>query len=193
MNIIDDIRSYCHTLSKLVAKTNSEIYKDGSNAAFSILPLLHRLLSLKTDSTEDQCQKMNMVRLGCILYFAEIRRLFGIMGIIHTHTTQKLRLLSEKQTGDWGSLEILKAWALAMAAIECGGAERKWFFEQLEISRNRLGISDWLEMERQFEEILWYGDVHSTLFGEVISGVGEVIRGYGELSGSRFGGYRPLV
>jgi hypothetical protein len=85
---MDDIRSYCHTLSKLVAKTNSEIYKDGLNAALGILPLLHRLLGLKTDSTEDQCQKMNMVRLGCILYFAEIRRLFGIMGIIHTHTTQ---------------------------------------------------------------------------------------------------------
>lgn len=192
INIMGDIRSYSHNLEKEVIRSKSEIYKRGAVAAYGILPLLHRLLNLKTESTDDQHQKMNIVRLGCILYFAEIRRLFGIMGIMHSQHIKNLRSLLEFQADDWGALEILKAWVLTMASMECTGAERKWFYQKLQISRNRLGVNDWQEMERQFKEVLWYGIIHSTIFGEVVSGVDNTIHDHRVLHGSRFGGYRPL-
>jgi hypothetical protein len=194
MNIMDDIRSYSDLLKREVTRTKGAVYSDGAFAAYSILPLLHRILILSSDSTDDHSQKSDIVRLGCILYFAEIRRLFGIMGIIPSRQTKKLRSLLEKYDNDWGSLEVLKAWVLAMASMESDSTNRDWFFRQLRLSKDRLGIGTWEEMERKFKDILWYDDVHISMFREVLSGVENAPHpGRLRFGGSRFGGYRPIM
>ena len=192
MNIMNDCRSYTTQLKAEVKRTNGGIYSEGRFAAHGILPLLHRALCLESDMLDDSQQKCDAVRLGCMLYFAEIRRLFGIMGILSKYQTQKLRISLQSQEDDWGALDILKAWVLAMGCIESSGAERAWFFQRLQVSRGRLGIDTWDELQVQFRDILWYGHVHDTTFKEVVDGTERVLRP-GLLGGSKFGGYRPLL
>lgn len=190
LGIMDNMRTHSVTLRKEVERTKGAIYSNGSIAAYRILPLLHRITKQSSTSTSASQQKLDIIRLGCILYFSEIQRLFGIMGIMPARQTQKLKSRIEAQGGDWGALEILKAWALAMACIETNGERRQWFLAELQLSRERLTIESWEEMEARFKDILWYGDVHSTLFWQVVRGV-EHEEPHGFLKhGSRFGGYR---
>jgi hypothetical protein len=193
MDVMDDMRSYSAFLRHQVETTQGAVYSNGATAAYGILPLLYRLVGYFSTSPESAQHKLDIVRLGFILYFSEIQRLFGIMGIMSTRQIKKLQSSIVEQGGDdWGSLEILKAWVLAMACIETKGERREWFLTHLHLSKDRLNIESWGEMERQFKDILWYGDVHSVLFWEALSGV-EQAPPSGLLNhGSRFGGYRLL-
>lgn len=192
MDILDDIRSYSQYSKNEADRTKGAIYSDGAAAAYGILPLLHRIVNLSSHSVSSAQQRLDIVRLGCILFFSEVRRLFGIMGIMPAHQTKKLRQILEQNEDDWGSIEILKAWVLAMACMESNGEQRQWFFAQLQISREKLGIATWKEMESKFKDILWYGEAHSVVFKEVVTGIEYVAPTGGLRHGSRFGGYRPL-
>jgi len=192
MDIMDDMRAFTAMLKLKVMQTNGGVYSDGGFAAFRLLPLLHRLLSLSPKITDASQQQCLILRLACILYFAEIRRLFGIMGIVSTTQLQKLQSLLKGNIGSWGELELLRAWALAMGAMESRGAEREWYMVELEASRLRMEIHTWDELRDQFREISWYEDAHTPMFREAVER--EVVEepAMSILGGSRFGGYRPL-
>lgn len=193
MDILDDIRSYSHFLMEEAERTKGAIYSDGAAAAYGILPLLYRIVNLSSHLVSFAQQRLDIVRLGCILFFSEVRRLFGIMGIMPAHQTKKLRQILEQHKDDWGSLETLKAWVLAMACMESNGEQRQWFFAQLQNSKERLGIATWDDMESKFKDILWYSEAHSVVFSEVVCGIEYLTPAVGLRHGSRFGGYRPLA
>lgn len=134
---------------------------------------------------------MQAVRLACILYTAEIRRMFGIMGVFSDLHTVKLRACIEKTGSDWGELGVLRMWCLAMGGMESRGAERGWFLGELERERERKG--SWEDVEGGLRGVLWFEDVHGVMFGEVWRGdKGPPGVVDDPLGGSRFGGYRPL-
>lgn len=121
------------------------------------------------------------------------------MGIISTHQVRALQthlLSSSSPSPSWGALEPLRAWALAMGALEARGASRAAFVAALAVSRANLGLATWEELQVYLREILWYEATHTPLFNEAVSGVLEddarlepQFRFFG---GSRFGGYRPI-
>jgi hypothetical protein len=142
------------------------------------------------DQSEDVLQA---VRVSCILFFAEIRRLFGIMGVHSTSQTQKLRsFLLQIPLSAWQNLEILRMWCLAMGGMESTGEERLWFLQELEKWKVKLGLESWGEVLGVLRGVLWYEDVHTVMFWEFCGGVEPVHRSDNYLGGSRFGGHRPL-
>jgi len=186
-SILQDLLTFNTHLAQQVHLTNSVIYSNGYFAASHLMPIIYRLAG--TSSAEGD-PILEAVRLSCILYTAEIRRLFGIMGIFcHTHIA-KLRVCLSNNSDDWGELQTLKIWCLAMGAMESRGPERAWFLGELEKERE----GTWEEMKEQLKGILWYEDVHGTLFEEVYNGFDGTFaqRSSHLLGGSRFGGHRPL-
>lgn len=168
---MNDMRSFVSYLGVEVTRTRGVVYSSGEIAISNILPIQHRLLSLVSPSTDDAQQKLDILRLGCILFFADIRRLFGILRVACFVKIVKLRPLLEQQKDGWGSFAILRAWVLAMAAIESSGAEQEWFFAELKKSKADLGICTWEDMEDKFREILWYDIVHTRRFAAVCDGI----------------------
>jgi hypothetical protein len=190
---MNGIRSFLAYLKVEADRTNGNAYTRGELAASNLLPLQHRLLSLISPNENDAQRKVNILRLGCTLFFAEIRRLFGIMGVFSSIHTKKLRgYLEEEMPCGWGSLEILRAWVLAMGAMESRGDDRTWFFSELERSKAQLGMSSWEDLKQLFRQILWYDDVQDQMFLELYTGIELVNLTDNFLGGSRFGGYRPL-
>lgn len=186
-SIIRDLLTFTTHLTQQVRLTNGATYSDGYFAASHHMPLIHRLsgpLSAAGDPV------LEAVRLSCIMYTAEIRRLFGIMGIFCDTHVAKLRTGLSNDPSDWGQLQSLRTWCLAMGAMESRGSDREWFRGELEKERR----GTWVEMEEQLQGILWYEDVHTPLFREVHSGSdGAIVRSSSHmLGGSRFGGYRPV-
>ena len=194
MNIMSDIRSFIYHLKAEVLRTRGEIYSDNAVAASNILPLQHRLLCLVTAAVDEGERKVDILRLGCILFLAEVRRLFGIMGVRSSLHTRKLRQLLEQNEDSWETTALLKAWVLAMGAMESFKDEREWFVAKLRVLKLELGFDTWEDLQRSLQDILWYDDVHNTLMRELRSGVGVDDKYTNHvLGGSRFGGYRPLV
>jgi hypothetical protein len=196
MNIMDDQRAFSVHLKSEVKRTGGKVYSNGIFAATEILPLLHRLLSLSVATVNTDKQGSDMLqacRLGCILYLAEIRCLFGIMGIISTLQTKKLRNFLEASANDWKEFELLKVWCLAMGAMESFGSLRAWYIAELGKASGKLSISSWDDMERQLRGVLWYDQVHTPMFRGLFDGSGANRRlDHHILGGSRFGGYRPI-
>lgn len=190
---MNDLRCFMAYLKTEVLLTKGMIFRNGEVAASNLLPLQHRLLSLISPNENELQRKVNILRLGCTLFMAEIRRLFGIMGILSGIHTEKLRRYMEEQMRGWGSLEILRAWVLAMGAMESRGDDRIWFFGELVKSKAELNVSSWDSLKEGFRQILWYDDVNDQVFLEVCAGVEPVVAESHVLGGSRFGGYRPLL
>lgn len=193
MNIMNELRSFMSYLKNSEARDpRGKVYRRGELFASNMLTLQHRLQSLISLSDDDAEQKVNIMRLGCTLCMAEIRRLFGIMGVLSFNQTAKLRGLLEEQTHGWEPFALLKAWVLAMGALESQGGDRAWFFAELEKAKMELGVDSWESLEEKFRQILWYDVVHDQMFWELRNGVEPVSAGGHLLGGSRFGGYRPL-
>jgi hypothetical protein len=193
INIMNDIRSFTTYLQLEVRRSQGGAYSRGELAASNILPIQHRLLNLIVpDDDSSAQQKVEIMRIGCTLFIAEVRRLFGIMGVLSSIQTAKLRGLLEAQSRGWERMKLLRAWALTMGAMESRGEDRAWFFDELKKEKVGLGIGEWEGLQDGFREILWYEDVHDQMFLELCNGVEPVaIEGH-LLGGSRFGGYRPL-
>lgn len=117
-------------------------------------------------------------RLACILYFAEIRRSFGIMGVVSTLQIRKLKAFLDMSSETWGGLGLLRMWCLTLGAIESTGPLRVWYIEELKRAIEKLGVEFWDEAEEQLREVLWFEDVHSPMFHDSQSGEGS-IRGTG--------------
>lgn len=192
MNIMRDMHSVVFQLKEEVLHTRGMAYRCGELAASNILPLQHRLLNLISAITDEAQQKLDILRLGCILFFAEPRRLFGIMGVVSSTQTGKLRGLLKQQRDGWRPFALLKAWVLAMGAMESRSSEREWFFTELTKSKVELGFHTWKDLQGKFQEILWYDEVHTPMFEELCNGIEPEDWSGKLLGGSRFGGYRPL-
>jgi hypothetical protein len=190
--MMNDMRSAMVYLLGEVRRTEGQAYGRGVLAASHILPLQHRLLSLISPKDNDAQQKVDILRLGCTLFIAEVRRLFGIPGVLSSIQTEKLRGLLEVQTHGWEPFALLKTWVLAMGAMESREDDRAWFFAELEKSKTELGVDSWECLQAKFRQILWYDDVHDQIFLELCNGVEPVDTADQLLGGSRFGGYRPL-
>ncbi|KAH8593676.1 hypothetical protein B0O99DRAFT_208169 [Bisporella sp. PMI_857] len=170
IDIMNDMRSYSYCLSQEVERTRGGIYREDALAS-TLLPLLHHLLSLSVNGASPVQQRLNIIRLSCILFLAGIRRLFAIMGVFCKLQVSKLKDYLKLQPGDWGSLEPLKAWCLAMGAMEAIGVTREWYMDELEASRARLGINTWEEMLEKFRGILWYEPTHTRTFRDICDGI----------------------
>ncbi|TAQ91467.1 hypothetical protein B7494_g162 [Chlorociboria aeruginascens] len=167
MQIMKDIRSFTLYTTREVRQNNGQIYHDGEFGPDHILPLIHRLLSLASDIHDEYHSPLQAVRLACILYLHEIRRLFGILAVVPDLHTTKLKALLEDETLDWTRLNLLKAWCIAMGAMESRGPKRQWFIQRLHMSMEELDIGTEEELETKLEQVLWYKDVHTLMFREL--------------------------
>lgn len=193
MNIMNDLRSFMGYLQHEASKTNGKVYSRGEIAASNILPIQHHILNLKPLGDSEAEQKAEALRGACTICMAEVRRLFGIMGVETGIHTSKLRARMEEQAGYWEQFTLLQAWIFAMGAMESRGEDRAYFFAELEKSRTKLGIGSWEELQEKFRQILWYGEVHDQIFVELCNGIEPVVVEDHLLAGNRFGGYRPLL
>jgi hypothetical protein len=172
MDVLNGVQRFNAYFKTQILVTDEEIFRDGGFAASFILPLQHRLLSLSAHAVdvEDNVSAMvQAIRLACILYLAEIRRSFGVMGVVSTLQSRKLKSFLEI-SGEWEELGLLKAWCLAMGGMESLGPLRVWFVEELQKAIKGLGLESWQEAEGQLREVLWFDDVHSPLFRELHTG-----------------------
>jgi hypothetical protein len=170
LSIITNLQHFNIYLKSRSFLTNGSVFRDGSFAASFILPLQYRLLSLSVPARDVKDKSSAMVqacRLACILYFAEIRRLFGIMHVVSTLQTRKLRAFLERSGETWEDLGLLRAWCLALGAIESTGPLRVWYMDELKRAINGLGIESWDKAEMQLKEVLWFEDVHSPMFHDL--------------------------
>ena len=117
--------------------------------------------------------------------------MFGIVGVISFTHTRKLRVLLESQTKSWEEFGVLRAWVLAMGAMESTRQNRAWFFGELQTEQTVLGFNTLEELEARFREVLWFDKVHCPMYRELCSGH-EYDSSQHVLGGSRFGGYRSL-
>lgn len=108
---------YVHTCINDRNDQTNQIHIPSRFGTGYVFPLLHRTLSLAGDAIvapPDDLHVLQACRLSCALYLAEIRRLFGINGVISTLQTQKLRHYLQSTIGNWENLGLMKIWCLAM-------------------------------------------------------------------------------
>lgn len=192
MHIMNELRSFIVYLGSEVRRTQGATYSRGHLAASNILPTQHRLLNLTSPGEVDGQPMVEILRLACFLFMAEVRRLFGIMGVLSSVQMDKLRAALEEHTYGWEPFMILKAWVLAVGGMESRGSVRIWFLAELEKAKVELGVGSWKELMGMFRDILWYEEVHDQMFIEFCNGVEPAPQEGHFLGGSRFGGYRPL-
>jgi hypothetical protein len=192
MHIMNDLRSFLVYLKYEAKRTQGGAYSRGHLAASNILPIQYRLLNLLAPDEVDGQQMVEILRVACSLFLSEIRRLFGIMGVLSSVLTDKLRAALEQQPYGWEPFMLLKAWVLAVGGLESRGDDRRWFLAELEKAKIELGVRSWEELMEMFRDILWYEEVHDQMFMDFCNGIEQVPLGGHLLGGSRFGGYRPL-
>jgi hypothetical protein len=172
MDIMNGLQRFNAYFNSQILLTDGAIFRDGGFAASFILPLQHRLLLLSAhaiDVEEPVSSMVQAVRLACILYLAEIRRSFGVMGVVSTLQSRKLKPFLE-MSGEWEELGLLRTWCLAMGGMESQGPLRVWFVEELKKATDSFGMESWEEAEGQLREVLWFDDVHSPVFRELHTG-----------------------
>ncbi len=159
-----------------------KIFSDGDFATSYLYPLIHRFLSMSGDAIiadETDINILQAVRLGSLLYTAEIRHLFGINGVAAKFQTQKLRLYLQRSTDGWDDLCFLRIWCLAMGGMESDGADREWFREQIVKEGVALGFRMWHDLETQMEEMIWFSDAHRPKFWALYHGFDDANPGMG--------------
>jgi hypothetical protein len=192
MHIMNDLRSFIVYLKYEVKRTQGGAYSRGHLAASNILPIHHRLLNLISPDKDDGQMMVEILRIACTLFLAEVRRLFGIMGVHSSTQTDKLCAALEERPYGWEPFMLLKAWVLAVGGMESRGDGRRWFLAELEKTKIELGVGSWEELMEMFRAILWYEEVHDQMFMEFCNGIEPAPQEGHLLGGSRFGGYRPL-
>jgi hypothetical protein len=139
-----------------------------------LFPLLHRVLSLAGDAMVAPPDDLNILqacRLGCALYLAEIRRLFGINGVISTLQTKKLKHYLQASTENWESLGLMKIWCLAMGGMEADEENlRGWFSDQIQKEGSLMGWKTIEDLQKQMEGMLWFPSVHGPALGRLYQG-----------------------
>lgn len=148
-----------------------KVFRFGTGYLF---PLIHRVLSLAGDAIvapPDDLNVLQACRLGSTLYLAEIRRLFGINGVITTLQTKKLKHYVQASTGNWDNLGLMKLWCLAMGGMEAEEEElRNWYSEQIRKEGSLMGWNTVDDIQRQMEGMLWFPEVHSPALGRLYQG-----------------------
>jgi hypothetical protein len=170
-----DIRRFEADFKIIAIRTRRKIYSGGGFGTSYVLPLMHRLLSLPRLQLGDRDTESHIVeacRIACNLHLSEIRRLFGMGHIYSRVLTQKLRFSLENCPINWGDLELLRTWCLAMGGMESTSREqRTWYFQGMNKSGQSLDLDTWEEVEKELMEVLWFDEAHTPLFWEFVNGV----------------------
>lgn len=142
-----------------------------------ITPLLHHLLSLSLpspNSLEDQDLLGTMQeasRLGIILFFAEIRRKCGDLGVPTEVQSKKLRAaLSRPGWSRWALFEPLILWLLFFGALESEREDRGWFCNSMVLAARNLGVQEWKGVVGAGAGFLWIGDIFKARIKELRGG-----------------------
>ncbi|KAG4444285.1 hypothetical protein IFR05_000260 [Cadophora sp. M221] len=206
LNLMSHLQRFNYHIQYEAQHPERKIFNDGDFATAYLFPLIHRFLSMSGNAIVADEQDMHIlqaVRIACLLYTAEIRRLFGINGVAAKLHTQKLKFYLERSTNDWGELAMLRLWCLAMGGMESEGADRAWFATEVAREGATLGYPMWHDLETQMEEMIWFTDAHRPKFwslyhgfddsfpGPAVLGVGEHQSEYPEPPGpgqANFGG-----
>jgi len=175
LNVMGDIRRFEADFKIKTIRTRRKIYSGGDFGTSYVLPLLHRLLSLPLLQLGDWSTESHIVeacRIACNLHLSEIRRLFGMGHIYSRVLTQKLRFCLESYPINWGDLELLKTWCLAMGGMESTSkVQRTWHIREMKKSGQSLDLDTWEEVEKELKEVLWFDEAHTPLFWEFVNGV----------------------
>jgi hypothetical protein len=144
--------------------TSFPVAREWGSWDHSVTSLVHRILSIQSevDFTVEVSVLHEACRLASWLYLAEIRHRFYIRSFeYHAVQIPKLQTLLEKHNRDWGELEPLHLWVLAVAGPQARpGTERNWFVGEIKRVAGGLGINSCLEAEAQMRNLLWIDDVH---------------------------------
>ncbi|KUJ08478.1 uncharacterized protein LY89DRAFT_724952 [Mollisia scopiformis] len=175
--LIGDLLRFNNHLKREMERTDGRILSNGDFATGYLFPLLHRTLSLAGDAiiaAPDDLNVLQACRIGCTLYLAEIRRLFGICGVITSLQTQKLQHYLRSSIANWKGLGLLKLWCLAMGGMEAVGDLKGWYAEEIKREASLMGWATPRQLEMQMEGMLWFPKAHGPAFWVLCRGQGHV-------------------
>ncbi|KAH7413156.1 hypothetical protein BKA64DRAFT_346789 [Cadophora sp. MPI-SDFR-AT-0126] len=178
LDLMNHLQRFNYNLQYEAQNQNRKIFQDGDFATSYLFPLIHQCLRLSGNSivvNEHDTNILQAVRISCLLYTAEIRRLFGINGVAAKLHTQKLKFYLENSKHDWGELGMLRLWCLAMGGMESEGADRAWFAAEIASEGAEMGYPMWHDLETQMEEMVWFTDAHRPKFWSLYHGFEELI------------------
>ncbi|KAE9985634.1 hypothetical protein BLS_006717 [Venturia inaequalis] len=123
--------------------------------------IIHRLLSYRPliEAAENEYLIPNAqeaCRLGALLYIAPIWRKFGAAPVVTTVLVRKLLAQILVAPMDWGELGLLRAWVLAVGALEAenGHVFRK-FTEMLAQHLIERHVLSWEQIFPSLEAVIW--------------------------------------
>lgn len=156
--------------------TKHKIFQNGAWCTAYLFPLVHQLLSMSGNAIIANDKDLNVlhaVRIGCLLYTAGVRRLFGVMCISNKAQTATLRYCLEQSKNDWAGLDVLRMWCLAMGGMEAHGENRSWFMNEVVKEGQTLGFDNWQDLEMYLEDMIWCIDAHRPRFWSLYHGLDE--------------------
>lgn len=122
---------------------------------------------------------MQACRIGCALYLAGVRRLFGINGVISTLQTQKLQHYLRSNVANWEDLGLLKVWCLAMGGMEAEGELKDWYAREVQQEGSLMGWKTVEQLETQMKGMLWLPEVHTPALMELCKGLNITVSAKG--------------
>ncbi|PVH77811.1 hypothetical protein DL98DRAFT_656527 [Cadophora sp. DSE1049] len=180
IDLMNHLQRFNYHLQYEAQNPDRKIFHDGDFATAYLFPIIHQCLILSGNAIladEQDTNILQAVRISCLLYTAEIRRLFGINGVAAKLHTQKLKFYLENSPHDWGDLGMLRLWCLAMGGMESEGAERAWFAAEVVREGAEMGYPMWHDLETQMEEMIWFTDAHRPKFWSLYHGFDDSLPG----------------
>lgn len=125
--------------------------------------IIHRLLSYRplTEAAGNEYLSPNAqeaCRLGALLYIAPIWRKFGAAPVVTTVLVRKLLAQMLVAPMDWGDLGLLRAWVLAVGALEAEAENAHLFRSFIKLLAQHLmerHVLSWEQIFPSLETVVW--------------------------------------
>jgi len=160
-------------MTHVTALINSEAATVWTDCNFSGLwanPLIHRLLTIQiplamlNGETDPDGVMQEVGRLGCVLYFGEMRRKFGVYPVITRIQVQKIKIILSEHTIEWRPFEPLLLWTLTLAGIEASfypdNTDRSWFIAELSRLAKNMGMQTAEDAKGCLRKMPWIEEVY---------------------------------
>ena len=174
LSVLEDIAKFSSYISNAALQSSGSIYKNFEFSFQNLIPLLHRLLDLsvaRIDMDHVGNMMQEAVRLGCLLYMAGIKRIFGFISRTPKTISHKIYVVLQRGVEDWAGFEILYLWCLAMGAMESFGEDKRWFLSTLKNELNAHGratLEEGLDVLRSF---IWFEEAHTPLYLQTVRSI----------------------
>jgi hypothetical protein len=160
VNIYSDIVHFSQLTHIESVQSKGKSWLDSLDVGGWTNVLILRLLNWRPlqESSDNNQNIAELLRLGSMLYLAPIWRKYGVSPVRTKILVQELVALRSKSLIKWNRLWILEAWILVVGAMESDLPERRYFVEELgTLARSNSLVA--MELLEQVKNVLWIHDV----------------------------------